>query len=136
MPRMLDFRERTKFRRAMYAKPTIIVLGFLTILVARGAYGMHQKSNEAIEKRDKAIGELHALESRQRELNEDIGRLSSPRGQEEEIRDRFMVAKEGEKVMIVANTEAKVAHTVTVSEDEQPTSFIDRMKAAAGVSGN
>ncbi len=133
---MLDFRERTKFRRAIYAKPTIILLGLLTALVARGAFGMYQKSDEAITKRDKAVEELRVLEVRQKELDEDISRLSSPRGQEEEIRDRFMVAKEGEKVMIVATPEKKTMHTVTVDEEEQPTSFVDKMKSAIGVSGN
>jgi hypothetical protein len=120
----------------MYAKPTILLLGLLTVLVARGAFGMYQKSGEAIVKRDKAMGELHVLEARQRELDEDISRLSSVRGQEEEIRDRFMVAKEGEKVMIVTPPDKKTTHTVTVSEEEQPTSFIDKMKSAVGVSGN
>jgi uncharacterized protein YkuJ len=120
----------------MYAKPTIIILGLLTVLVARGAFGMYQKSDEAIAKRDKALGELQILEVRQKELDEDISRLSSLRGQEEEIRDRFMVAREGEKVIIVASPEKKTTHTVTVSEEEQPVSFVDKMKSAVGVSGN
>ena len=136
MSRMLDFRERSKMRRIVYAKPTILLLALITIVTARGALGMYQKSREAILKRDKAATELRALESRQRELNEDIARLGSPHGQEEEIRDRFMVAKEGENVIIVADPEGtKTTHTVMVNEEESDQSFLNKMKTAAGLSG-
>ena len=136
MAHMLDFRERTKLRRALYAKPTIIILGLLTALVGRGAYAMYQKSQEAIANRDKAEADLLVLETRKKELDLDIARLSSVRGQEGEVRDRFMVAKEGEKVIIVADpAETKnTAHTVVVSEEE-PTTFMDKVKSAVGVSG-
>jgi cell division protein FtsB len=128
---MLDFRERSKMRRIVYAKPTILVLALLTLITARSAFGMYQKSKEAIAKRDKATAELQALKSRQEELDQDIARLGSERGQEEEIRDRFMVAKEGENVIIVADPEGtKTRHTVTVNEDENDSSFFNKMRNA------
>ena len=133
---MLDFRERSKMRRIVYAKPTILVLALITIFTARGAFGMYQKSKEAIAKRDKATAELQVLQTREAELNEDIARLGSERGQEEEIRDRFMVAKEGENVIIVADPEGtKTTHTVTINEDESDRPFFDRMKSAVGYTG-
>jgi cell division protein FtsB len=128
---MLDFRERSKMRRIVYAKPTILVLALLTLITARSAFGMYQKSKEAIAKRDKATAELQALKSRQEELDQDIARLGSERGQEEEILDRFMVAKEGENVIIVADPEGtKTTHTVTVNEDENDSSFFNKMRNA------
>ncbi len=135
MSQMLDFRERSKMRRIVYAKPTILVLALLTIITARSAFGMYQKSKEATSKRDKATTELQVLKTRQAELDQDIARLGSERGQEEEIRDRFMVAKEGENVIIVADPEGtKTTHTVTVNEDEDDGSFFNKMKAAVGLS--
>ena len=127
---MLDFRERSQLRRTMYAKPTILVLGLLTLLIARGAWGMYEKSVEAKAKRDKAVSDLKELQIYAAQLNQDISSLSTERGQEGQIRDRFMVAKEGEKVFVVTDPEKKDVHTVTVSEESR--SLVDQWKAAIG----
>lgn len=132
MAQMLDFRERFRLRKAIYAKPTIILLAFLVLFTARGAWGMYEKSIEATANRNKAVQDLHVLENRKQELDQDISRLSSDRGIEEEIRDRFMVAKEGEKVMIVVAPQTKGTHTIVVPEER--TSFMDRVLGAVGLS--
>ena len=134
MARILDFRERFRLRRALYAKPTIIVMAVFVVLVGRGAWGMHEKSLDAIKNRDKTLEELHALQGRQAELEGDIAHLSSDRGVEEEIRDRFMVAKEGEKVMIVVAPKTDEVHTVTVPAEQSP-SLWDKMMSAISLSG-
>jgi cell division protein FtsB len=104
---MLDFRERNQLRRTLYAKPTILILGILTVLIARGAWGMYTKSTEAKAKRDKATTELQELQKYEAQLNQDISTLSTERGQEGEIRDRYMVAREGEKVIVVTDPDKK-----------------------------
>lgn len=134
MMRILDFRERFKLRKLLYAKPTIIIMAMFLVLISHSAWRMHEKSLDAISKRDKAIEELRALEARKAELENDVARLSSDRGIEEEIRDRFMVAKEGEKVMIVVEPKADDAHTVTVSL-EQNSSFLNKIMSAVGLLG-
>ncbi len=130
---MLDFRERSQLRRAIYAKPTILALAVLMVITLRGAWGMYQKDQEATIRRDKATAELVLLQIREKQLNDDIARLSTERGQEEEIRNRFMVAKEGEKVIIVTTPERETEHTVTVTDTPKP-SFMDKLKAASGMS--
>jgi len=127
---MLDFRERSKLRRAIYAKPTIILLGIFVLFIARGAWAMYQKSEDAIVKRDSAQENLRVLESRAEELRADIERLSTDRGQEAAIRDRFMVAKEGEKVIIITQPSEKKIHTVTVSDDAS--TWTAKIKSAFG----
>src|SRR3989338_2688583 len=107
MNRMLDIRERTRLRRFLYAKPTIIALVLVVVLLFRGVWGVYQKSAEAVAKRDKATAELADLAAREKELHEGIARLSTGEGVEAEIRDRFMVAKEGEKVMLIVDLGAK-----------------------------
>lgn len=134
MPRILDFRERFRLRKILYAKPTIIIMAIFAVLIFHSAWRMHEKSLDAISKRDKALDELHALETRKAELESDVARLSSDRGIEEEIRDRFMVAKEGEKVMIVVAPKSEDAHTVTVPL-EQNSSFLNKIMSAVGLSG-
>ncbi len=130
MARMLDFRERNQLRRTLYAKPTILILGILTVLIARGAWGMYTKSTEAKAKRDKATTELQELQKYEAQLNQDISTLSTERGQEGEIRDRYMVAREGEKVIVVTDPDKKEVHTVTVSEE--PQTRMEQLKAAIG----
>lgn len=132
MQRMLDIRQKAKLRRMMYAKPTILFLAIMVTLVTRGAWGMYQKSKEAEDKRAKAEERLAELKEKERTLSKDIVDLSTDRGIEEEIRDRFMVAKEGENVMIIADPEEKKVHTVTVS-DESP-SLMQKMMSATGLS--
>ena len=134
MLRALDFRERTKLRRALYAKPTILVIVAIASVSLSGAWNMYQKSKEAKANDDKANAALSALQTREAGLRSDIERLSTPRGQEEEIRDRFMVAKEGEKVIIITPPKDDTVHTVTVPEDEKR-GFLDSLKAAVGLSG-
>lgn len=134
MPRILDFRERFKLRKVLYAKPTIIIMAIFVVLILHSAWRMHEKSLDALSKRDKALEELHVLETRKAELETDVARLSSDRGIEEEIRDRFMVAKEGEKVMIVVAPKIDDAHTITVPSD-QNSSFLNKIMSAIGLSG-
>ena len=133
MSRMLDIRERTRLRRVLYAKPTIIFVAFLVALTVQAAWGIYKKSEDALARRDKVTAELASLAIREKELRQDISRLSSEEGVEAEIRGRFMVAKEGEKVMIIADPMAVEAHTVTIT-DNSP-SFFQKMMSAVGMEG-
>ena len=131
MFRMLDFKERSRMRRFMYGIPTILSLVAIFIFVAHGALGMYQKNSEATEKKEKAEDKLSELEQRKVELSADILNLSTDRGLEGEIRDRYMVAKEGENVMIVSDPDAQQVHTVTVAD--APPTAIERMMGAVGI---
>ena len=126
---MLDFRERSRLRRALYAKPTLILLAIVATGVVHASWSMYQKSKEALVKKEKALSELSELEARQAQLSHDITVLSTERGVEAEIRERFMVAKEGEKVIIISEPQEKASRSIVV--EERP-SFMDKMKAAVG----
>lgn len=134
MLRALDFRERTRIRRFVYAKPTILVVFVLSLVSLHGAWGMYQKSKDAIANRDRAVMEANVLMAHERELHADISKLSSDRGQEEEIRSRFMVAKDGEKVIIVSEPDSQTEHTVTVDDKSQTSTLVDKFKSAMGLS--
>ena len=81
---MLDFRERSRLRRALYAKPTLILLAILATGVVHASWSMYQKSKEALVKKEKALSELSELEARQAQLSHDITVLSTERGVEAE----------------------------------------------------
>jgi cell division protein FtsB len=110
-----------------------MIAALLVVLVLNAVWGMYQKSEEALARRDKATADLKTLMVREEELRQDITRLSNSDGIEAEIRDRFMVAKAGEKVMIIADPTVAEVHTVTVTD--APTSFLGRMLGAVGFEG-
>ena len=93
---------------------------------------MYAKAREAKVKRDLAGAELQRLEARQAELQATIARLSSERGIEEELRNRFFIAKEGEKVAIL-NTEGREVGKSPIPSSEK--SFWKKFLSAVGLSG-
>ena len=117
---MLDFKQKNRFRRALYAKPTIICLIAILGFMAKGAWGMYEKSATSNTNKERAQEELAALLVREKILNQDIIDLSSDRGVDEKIRERFMVAKEGESVMVIANPKVEKTYTITVNDEEAP----------------
>lgn len=120
-------------RRTLYAKPTIFVLAVVLFFAVHAAWGMYEKSREASQKRDKATAELVELKQREKSLTEDVARLSTDRGVEDEIRNRFMVAKDGEKVMIITSPPDGDVHTVTVTDDKP--GIFSQWVAAMGFGG-
>ncbi len=126
---MLEYTEKRRLRSVLYALPTIVVLFLLTALVGHAAWGMYGSYREASVRRDKAQAELRVLQARAADLERDIARLSSDRGIEAEIRERYMVAKEGEKVMIITDEEGGDDRTAPPEER----SFWQRLLAAVGL---
>ncbi len=112
----LDIKRRARIRRAIYAKPTILGIFLLLIFALHGTWGMYQKHRVAEDHLNRARATLSELEAREAELERDTQMLASPSGIEAEIRERFMVAKEGEGVIIISNPENVEVHTVTISE--------------------
>lgn len=97
-----DYRARARFRRFLFSKTVAILLAGVFIVVAQAAWGMYEKSVEARERAARVASELEDLEARTARIRNDIERLSDERGIEEEIRTRFMVAKDGEEVLILS----------------------------------
>lgn len=104
---MIPFQERKKLRKILYAKATLGVLFVLSVIVARGAWQVYQKAAIARAERVEAESSLGELVSRTKGLEESIDRLKSERGVEEEIRQKFTVARPGEEVVIVVDETIK-----------------------------
>lgn len=104
---MIPFQERKKLRKILYAKATLGVLFVLSVIVARGAWQVYQKAAIARAERVEAERSLGELVSRTKGLEESIDRLKSERGVEEEIRQKFTVARSGEEVVIVVDETSK-----------------------------
>lgn len=104
---MLQFQERKKIRKILYSKVTIVILALVTVLVARGAWDIHQKAAIAAAERDEAARSLGDLEKRSQGLEASLAELKSSHGLEAEVRQKFTVAKPGEEVVVVVDENAK-----------------------------
>ena len=100
---MFDFYEKRKFKRLLYSKVTLIALGLLVIWLFFNVFSMYKKERDTRLRRIEQRGVLDELEGREESLREEIERLSTERGIEEEVRSKFEVGKEGEKVIIIVD---------------------------------
>ena len=107
---MLDFKRKSKFRKILYTRGLIILLGIFVLFLGNAAWNAYQKYSIAKKNRDNAVMELKKLQERGEKLQEDLGLLSTEKGIESELRRRFNIVKEGEDVIVIIdNKDAEVA---------------------------
>lgn len=104
---MIPFQNRQKLRKILYSKVTLFVLAILVFFVGRGAWNTHEKAQIARSERNIAERSLSELESRSSELQASLVRLKSDRGIEEEVRQKYTVARPWEEVVIIVDDNAK-----------------------------
>lgn len=104
---MIPFQERKKIRKILYSKTTLVVLALLVFAVGRGAWGIYQKAEIARSERDIAARSLAELQARTSELQTSLALLKSDKGIEEEVRQKYTVARPGEEVVVVVDDSAK-----------------------------
>ncbi|MBI5798669.1 MAG: hypothetical protein HZB10_01945 [Candidatus Yonathbacteria bacterium] len=114
---MIPFQERKKLRKILYSKVTILVLFLVLLAVGRGAWGVYQKAEIARGERDVALRTLTDIESRTAKLETSLNRLKSEQGIEEEVRQKYMVSKLGEEVVVVVDDSAKKGENTETGTD-------------------
>lgn len=102
---MFDFHEKRKIRNIVFSKFTILILLILTILLSMSVFERFMALRAIAEKRAIREAELHELRQRAAALEAEVEYLQHGRGIEEELRNRFDVAKEGEQVIIIVDDE-------------------------------
>jgi cell division protein FtsB len=118
MPEMLGVRRKYRMRRFFGSKIAFAVVLLLTIVLAQAAIGMYYKAKETRVKKDLVQAELARLQARETELRAENARLSSERGIESELRNRFFIVKDGEKVAVISDN-AEHSDTKPASKKEQ-----------------
>jgi len=92
--------------RVLYSKTALIVGIVFIVILGNATIHLYGKYTEAKIRSLKAEKDLTRLENREEVLREDIDRLNTARGAEEEFRRRFNVAAAGEHVIVVVNPES------------------------------
>lgn len=128
---MLDFHEKRKLKSFLYSKPAAFVLFAIAILLSWSVYERFEREREMATKRYELEERLDTLHMQAATLEEEVARLKSERGIEEELRNRYEVAKAGEQVVIVVGDERDAATTTRVAP--LPRSFFGRIGAFFGI---
>ncbi len=122
-------KKRQKVRRRLYSKTTLVVLGVLFLFLIRPTWNIYQKSVETKTNLKEAETELQALETRKTELQRDISYIKSQPGFDQEIRDKFGVAKKDETMIVIVRDEAEKKPV----PPPPPPTFWSRFKAFFGI---
>ncbi|MDD5152871.1 MAG: hypothetical protein PHS95_02650 [Candidatus Pacebacteria bacterium] len=115
---MLPFQERKKVRRILYSKTMILVLLVVAILVARGTWQVYTKASIARAKSDESAQKLKEIQERNSTLEASLAHLKSNNGLEDEVRQKFNVARPDEEVVMVIDENSKKSENgANVSEE-------------------
>ena len=97
----MDFHEKRKFKRLLYSKLSLIILALIVIKLSFSVFDMYKKERDTRLKRIEQKNILYEFKKREKDLSDEIKRLSSEKGIEEEIRSKFEVGKKGESVVLI-----------------------------------
>lgn len=111
---MREFSRKRKVRQVMFSVPVLILLFIILFFVAKGSWGVYKKYSLSKSELENSQSDLAALEEKKQTIENKIKKLQTETGIEKEIRSKFDVAKEGEKLIVIV--EDKVAEEILVEE--------------------
>jgi len=100
---MLRISDKLLFKKIVFGKIALLVLLLVFVLLAKGTWAVYKKASFAKYNRDLAENELTVLYEREEALQEELTRLGTQRGLEEEIRQKFDVGREGEQLIVLVD---------------------------------
>ena len=90
----------------MWRRLGAVVLLVIVAVGVRGVWGVYLKERESRQIRAEAEAKLNDLKQREAELRTDISVLRTDRGVEEELRERYDLAKDNEGVVVIVEPPA------------------------------
>jgi cell division protein FtsB len=119
---MREFQEQRKFKKLLFSKISIFLLFVVLVIVSIPVRKIYQKSRMAIERNEKVQDDLQELRDRKEKLEEEVVRLQTEIGKEEEIRKKFNVSKPGENTVVVVDRKEDAS-----SEDQNKKGFFQKL---------
>lgn len=108
---MREFSQKRKMWKKIYSIPVLILLLVVLFFVLKGTWIIFMKSSYSHKQKIAVEAELIALQERKNSIEKKIQRLNTETGVEEEIRSKYDVAKEGEKLIVIVDEEEKNVDT-------------------------
>lgn len=100
---MLDFQQKRKLRAFIYNKITLSIFFVVVLILLFSTFNVWRKKVESQKLTEASELKVSELEARKVFIDDQIVKLNTEEGVEEEIRSKFSVAKEGERVVVVVN---------------------------------
>ena len=104
---MADFQKNRNLNRFLHSKLFLAVLFCIVILLGFSVVDIYVKSRETVKNRDFSLQKLEGLQKQEKDLTDQIAKLNSDQGIENELRDRYGVVKEGENLMVIVDEKNK-----------------------------
>lgn len=104
---MKKFQQKRKLKKIMYSSGMLIILILVALFLFNSTWDVYQKAKETADNKEFVRIELERLKEQERYLLDQINRLSTERGIEEEVRNKFNVSKENENVIIIVEESAE-----------------------------
>src|SRR3989338_575841 len=98
---MRNFQQKRGWRNILESWPILIFLGILVLFFAWGVIGFMGKMATTRENRKIAENKVAELREEKEKLSSDINKLNTDSGIEENIREKFGLAKEGEELIVI-----------------------------------
>ncbi len=117
----------TNRKKSWFYSPVIAVILIVFVIIAGlSVVRAFTKEREAAKLRDQYQSQWDALNRREAELTSQIQNLSTTRGIEAEIRERYRVSKPGEELVVVVNNGGNVPVTRKLT-------FWEKVRMFAGI---
>lgn len=98
---MKKFIPKHRWQNVVFSKASVFLLFLLLVFMANATWNRYQKYRESQKYKEELSFELSRLQEREKDLKDDIERLKTERGVEEELRKNFGISKDGERVIII-----------------------------------
>ena len=110
---MREFQERRRLKEFLHSRYAIGFLMLVILLLINAVWGISAKYGKSKDIAERAKADLEVLREREASLNRSIEALSTEEGKERELRDRFGVVKEGERMIVLIEEEEKAPPIVS-----------------------
>ncbi len=104
---MRSFQKNTRFKRMIRSKAFLAFLGAVVIFFGYSLFSLISKMEETSKNKKLAQEKLNQLENEKWKLSSEIGSLKTDKGVEENIREKFGLAKDGESMIMIVDDKNK-----------------------------
>lgn len=104
---MADFNRKNTY--SFWHSPIVLFILFCVLgFFIYNMIGLIEKERETAKKKELKLAEIETLRAREEIINNDIEKLKTEDGVEETIREKYQVVKEGEKMVVIVDSENKI----------------------------
>ena len=103
----MDYRKRKNINKVIYSRPFLLVFFMITAFFVYTVMSIVPKVIETRKNKNIVKAEFENLINQEGKLKSETERIQSEEGIEENLREKFRVAKEGEGLIIIVDEEGK-----------------------------